>query len=349
MQLDRTHVAIRLRTLSEIGDLAMVMIRRYPKALLVGFMLGALPWMVANALLLSWIPITEASYGLDDEEATVQISRYMAWMATLVFLQTPAAGVLMTLYLGQAVFEHQPTWSSVFAEARRQFKRWFLVLGIFRLPIPVMVLLAFRIWQPPNVMVDVFLLLGILLYVAVVRASRPFVPEILLLEQCPMRGSPETVITMSRRSKVLHTPMASDLGGRFMAVAFVNFWFLMSVLYTLIWFRGIATGLWTWDLIVLLLMYPLALWIVAGVNIMIRLLSYLDTRIRLEGWEVELAVRAEAMRQFGEEAGLVPVAGAIRSRSRSAAAESAEPQLAEVVSEGTVTPSGPAAAEEAGT
>ena len=54
MQLDRTHVVIRLRTLSEIGDLSMVMIRRYPKALLVGFLLGALPWCLANAALLSW-------------------------------------------------------------------------------------------------------------------------------------------------------------------------------------------------------------------------------------------------------------------------------------------------------
>jgi len=40
MQLDRTHVAIRLRTLSEIGDLAMIMIRRYPTALLIGFAAG---------------------------------------------------------------------------------------------------------------------------------------------------------------------------------------------------------------------------------------------------------------------------------------------------------------------
>jgi hypothetical protein len=314
MQLDRTHVVIRLRTLSEIGDLAMVMIRRYPTALLVGFALGALPWFIANALLLSWIPITEAGYGLDDEEATAQIARYLAWMALLVFLQTPAAGVMTTLYLGQAVFEHKPTWASVFSEAKRQFGRWFLVLAIIRLAVPVMVLLAFRVGQPPSVFSDVVVPLGVLVIASVVRSGRPFMPEILLLEQCPLRGASDTVITVSRRSKSLHSPMASDLSGRFIAVGFVNFWLLLSVVYTLIWFRGIATGQWAWDLVVLLGMYPLALWTVAGISVLVRLLGYLDTRIRLEGWEVELAIRAEAMRQFGEEAGLIEVAGVVPVR-----------------------------------
>ena len=54
----------------------------------------------------------------------------------------------------------------------------------------------------------------------------------------------------------------------------------------------------------LLVLFPTALWIVASLSVLIRLLSYIDTRIRLEGWEVELAVRAEAIRQFGEEATL---------------------------------------------
>jgi hypothetical protein len=334
MQLDRTHVVIRLRTLSEIGDLAMVMIRRYPTALLVGFAVGALPWFIANALLLSWIPITEASYGLDDEEATAQIARYVAWMALLVFLQMPAAGVMTTLYLGQAVFEHKPTWASVFSEAKRQFGRWFFVLAVIRLAVPVMVLLAFRLGQPPSVLFDIVVPLGVLVVASVVRSGRPFMPEILLLEQCPLRGDSDTVITVSRRSKSLHSPMASDLGGRFIAVGFVNFWLLLSVVYTLIWFRGIATGQWAWDLVVLLGMYPLALWTVAGISVLVRLLGYLDSRIRLEGWEVELAIRAEAMRQFGEEAGLIEVAGGAPVRRD----PSVNPPIGPIPGDASVTP-----------
>jgi hypothetical protein len=306
MQLDRTHVVIRLRTLSEIGDLAMIMIRRYPAALLIGFAAGAAGWAIVNLLLLGWIPIREAAYGLDDEEAVAQIARYMAWMMLLVILQTPAAGVLTTLYLGQAVFEKRPTWGSVLGEAKRQFWRWFWVLGIKRLAIPAMLVLAVRWGQPASVFFDVIVPVGIFLAIAIVRSSRPFMPEILLLEQCPLRSESDSVITMPRRSASLHTPMGSELSGRFLAVAFVLFGLLLSVMYTLMWIRGIALGIWNFmDVFVLLVMYPMALWIVAGISVLVRLLNYLDTRIRLEGWEVELAIRAEAMRQFGEDAGLV--------------------------------------------
>lgn len=308
MQLDRTHVVIRLRTLSEIGDLAMVMVRRYPSSLLIGFALGALPWFIANAALLSWIPIQEAGYGLDDEEALAEIARYCCWMAVLVILQTPAAGVMTTYYLGQAVFEKRPTWSSVFKEIRKQFFRWFYALGIKRLAVPAMILVAFRFGRPADPFFDVAVPVMLLIGVALVRGGRPFLPEILLLEQCPLRGE-SNVITASKRSKSLHKPMSSELSGRFLAVSFILMWVFLSVLYTLVWARGIATGMWNWGLFTLLFFYPVALWAVAGLSVLIRLLSYLDTRIRLEGWEVELAVRAEAMRQFGEEAGLFPASG----------------------------------------
>ncbi len=306
MQLDQTHVVVRLRTLSEIGDLAMVMIRRYPASLLIGFAAGAVGWAIANLLLIGWIPISEAAYGLDDEEAFPEVVRYMSWMMLLVVLQTPAAGVFTTLYLGQAVFEKRPTWKSVFQEAKRQFRSWFWVLGVKRLAVPTMVFLAIRWGQPVHAFWDTVVPIGIVLTIGIIRSSRPFMPEILLLEQCPIRSNSDSVITMARRSKSLHTPMASDLGGRFLAVAVVLFGVFLSVLYTLIWFRGISLGQWNFmTLTVLLVFYPLALWTVAGVSVLVRLLSYLDTRIRLEGWEVELAIRAEAMRQFGEEAGMM--------------------------------------------
>lgn len=308
MQLDRTHVVIRLRTLAEIGDLALVMIRRYPTSLLIGFAVGALPWAITNLALLGWIPIAEAGYGLEDEEAVAEVTRYVCWMALLVMLQAPAAGVLTTLYLGQAVFEHQPTWASVFSEARRQFWRWFWALGVVRLAVPAMVLLAFRLGAAASPFWDFLVPMVILLFLAVVRGTRPFLPEILMLEQCPFRSRSDSVITVSRRSKSLHAPIASDLAGRFLAVSAVLAGLLLSVLYSLMWVRGIALGQWDFlDLFVLLVLYPLSLWVVAGVSVLVRILNYLDTRIRLEGWEVELAVRAEAMRQFGDEAGMFPI------------------------------------------
>ena len=129
-------------------------------------------------------------------------------------------------------------------------------------------------------------------------------PKILLYAHGGLNSESDSVISIKRRSNSLHVPMASDLSGRFVVMANVFSWLLLSVLYTLIWFRGIAFGQSNFmDLFVLLVLFPLALWTVAAVSVVIRLLGYLDTRIRLEGWEVELAIRAEAMRQFGEDAG----------------------------------------------
>jgi hypothetical protein len=300
MQLDKTHVVIRLRSLAEIGDLALVMIRRYPAALLTGFVLGALPWAVANALLLDWIPIQEAAYGLDDEEASAEVSRYTAWMALLVMLQTPSAGVLTTYYLGQAVFEHQPTWSKTIREIHRQCYRWIMRLSVQRLALPAMGLVAFRFGSPASWWWDFWVPVFIFFSAAIIRATRPFLPEILLLENCPLRSRSPDVITASRRNRALHAPISSDLFSRFVAVSLIHLFLFLSVMYSLIWVRGLALGQWNWDLLTLVVLYPLALWVVAGFSVIVRLLSYLDTRIRLEGWEVELAVRAEAMRQFGE-------------------------------------------------
>ena len=299
MQLDRTHVVVRVRSMSEIGDLAMAMLRRYPAAILVGFAAGAIGWAIANAILLSWIPIRESTYGLEDEEAVAEVFRYVVWMAILVMLQTPAAGVLTTLYLGQAVFEQRPTWQSVLREAKRQFGSWFWVLGVKRLAIPTMILLALRWGQPASSFWDVFLPITILLAALAIRGGRPFVPEILLLEQCPVRSHSNSVITLAVRSRSLHTPMAGDLGGRLLTLGFVFAGLTLCVLYTLMAIRGVLLLQWNFlDLTVLLVLYPLSLWTVAGVSVVVRLLGYLDTRIRLEGWEVELAVRAEAIRQF---------------------------------------------------
>jgi hypothetical protein len=41
---------------------------------------------------------------------------------------------------------------------------------------------------------------------------------------------------------------------------------------------------------------PLSLWLVVGFFSVVRYLCYLDLRIRREGWEIELKMRAEASR-----------------------------------------------------
>ena len=61
-----------------------------------------------------------------------------------------------------------------------------------------------------------------------------------------------------------------------------------------IWFLGgLLADDWQLGEIVYTLYYPLALWLVMGFFAVVRFLGYLDLRIRREGWEVELMMRAE--------------------------------------------------------
>ncbi|MEM0925164.1 MAG: hypothetical protein AAGJ83_03930 [Planctomycetota bacterium] len=305
MQLDQTHVAVRIRTLTEIGDLALVVINRYPGAIALTFFLGAIPWIICNAALLSWIPIQEATFGLDDSEAVWQLLRYGLAMSMLVFLQTPAAGVITTIYLGQAVFEEKPSWRSACRVAWQQFGRWFYCLVVRRIVLLPMLIIGWRYMQPYDSGFDLTLMIVIGLFAMVLRANRPFLPEMILLERCPLRTKQPHEISLARRSKALHRVAGGDISGRWVGVSVTLFVIFNGLFYSLIWGTGIATGYWKPGLFAMIVWFPLALWTVAGISVVVRMMSYLDARIRLEGWDVELAVRAEVLRQFGDDSPIV--------------------------------------------
>ncbi len=301
MQLDRTHVAIRVRTLSEIGDLSLVMIRRYPRAFFQAFFVGAAFWIIADLLLLGWLPLQPNDQVQFESTFSADRFRYVTWMTTLVFLQAPIAGALTTYMLGQSIFEQQISLGKAIAEVRPVGWQLIRVLGSRRLAIPAMVVVGLRWNTETNVFFDFFVPVAFLVVAALIRSSRPFVAEMILLERCPLRSKRADVITLRRRSKALHSPMASELGGRFLAVGLTLTVLLACLFYALIWARGMALGYWTSDAFALLVFFPLALWLIASLSVVVKLLGYLDARIRLEGWEVELAIRAEAIRQFGED------------------------------------------------
>src|SRR5204863_7365315 len=81
------------------------------------------------------------------------------------------------------------------------------------------------------------------------------------------------------------------------------------VIYTAWMAQGVLTSDWPFhyslddqsfapnlDWFKLQVMYPTCLWLVVTFLAVVRFLSYLDLRIRHEGWEVELLMRAEALR-----------------------------------------------------
>ncbi|EMI58193.1 hypothetical protein [Rhodopirellula sallentina] len=307
MQLDETHVAIRVRTLSEIGDLSLLMIRRYPKAFFHAFFAGAAVWILADLLLLGWLPNRFDRQDIFAGEGDTDRWRYVYWMCTLVFLQAPIAGVLTTYTLGQAIFDKQPTLRSAIGEVRRMFWPLLWTLGVRRLVIPAMIFAMLQWGQEADALLDFVIPTGLIFCAALIRSNRPFVPEMILLERCPLRSKNENTITLKRRSKALHSPMSSDLGGRFITVSMTLLVLLACVYFALVWTRGIGLGNWSADRFTMLVFFPLSLWLIASLSVVVRLLGYLDARIRLEGWEVELAIRAEAIRQFGEDSMSVPL------------------------------------------
>jgi len=299
VQLDQTQIVIRARSLAEIGDLALRVIHRFPAATLLGGLLGALPWALANTALIGWLVWSEWWGGLEDDDTVWQLARYHFLLITLVILQAPIAGSLTTIWIARAVFEPQVNWRSAVADWRKRF--WVILwsLGVIRGPLPLMVALGIGWGQPFDSFRELILPLGLLVWAGFLRGRRPFLPEILLLERCPYFSKRPGVITARRRNRALHDPLAAELTARFLVVSVVLLVLAVGLELSLGWAQGVLFGEWKTSLSMNLVIYPLALWLVASLSVLVRFLGYLDSRIRLEGWEVDLAVRAEADRLAG--------------------------------------------------
>ena len=76
----------------------------------------------------------------------------------------------------------------------------------------------------------------------------------------------------------------------------------MSLLGSLWFFWGMMLFDWNWGPIMFHVCYPLSLWLVAAYFAVVRFMCYLDLRIRREGWEVELVMRAAGNQLSGPTA-----------------------------------------------
>ncbi|QDS89796.1 hypothetical protein EC9_39960 [Rosistilla ulvae] len=299
MQLDRTHVVVRPRSCSELCDLALLLMRQYFFPLCVAFAAGALPFAILNAALIGWLPIESEFEGIADEETFAWRLEYVFLMASLIFLEAPLAGVFATLFIGQAVFEQRPTWRDVAREAAASWHRCVWKLGILRGPLPAVLMLMWA-WSLGDADgLAVFFMMLILMFVGCIRAFRPHAPEILLLERCPLRGGKSGRMTYAQRSHLFHAPVTGDSVNRFVTMMLLAMMLTTSLFFALIFLQGVFAQRWSFNLVAQLVYVPAAMWIVAGYSVLFRFLCYLDNRIRLEGWDVGLAIGAEAIRQFG--------------------------------------------------
>ena len=289
MKFDKTYIAIRTRGVLEILDLSLHVIRDHFVPLTVLWACGVIPFAIANWYVTRWM--AEDYFELD------YLTLYFFTISFLIVSQAQAATTFMTSYLGQAMFAERPSVWQIIKQTIRVNPWFFWFHGIYRCIIPIFMLV---LMMDENTKGDTFGLLYTLLVILVliglaVRCVRPFASEILLLEKTPVKKV-SNKITYKVRSSGLHGAADSDLTGRFAML------FLFSFLLTGSFFGSMMLidswlNLHASDTAIPAVIYlPVSIWMVAGLYAVVRFLSYIDIRIRQEGWEVELQMRTESMR-----------------------------------------------------
>jgi hypothetical protein len=301
MQLDRTRIAIRERGLLETIDLALFVLRDFLGPIIGCALLAIVPLALINYALVGWMAPSE--YDTD-----VIGFRYLWNMTVLIFLEAPLAGVFIVAYLGPAVFLEDRTIRQVAGDVLRQSVAFFLCQGLLRGVLIAWVLYLITDRLEGNAFIEGFLMFVLCGWAAAMRAFRPYINEIVLLEKNPLFSRKGGAITVTRRSSHLHSPYSGDLIVRWIGAAGIAVLLTLVVLYAAYMAQGVLIGDWAFyisqehgpvlnlDWFKLEVVYPACLWLVVMFWAVVRFLSYLDLRIRHEGWEVELLMRAEALR-----------------------------------------------------
>lgn len=290
MQFDKTTIVVRERGMLDTLDLSLHVLREYDGPLAAAMLLGVVPLMAVNYLLIGWM-----DRGLDEESGLPW--RFLYHLALQIYLQAPLAGIFATAYLGQAVFSEEPRFREVVRHVVRMLPRiaWchLLIRGV---GLGWALLLMVPRHSGFDSAVEGGLLLLLVAYASLVRAFRPFINEIVLLERTPLRSQGDRVTTVGRRSRMLHGANAGEWLSRWIGACLLGVLLTMSAYGTMYFLASVAWEDWSQGPLLVRYLMPLAMWIVAGFFTVFRFLTYLDARIRQEGWEVELRLRAEAVR-----------------------------------------------------
>jgi hypothetical protein len=293
MQLDRTFIGIRQRGALELWDLTILVIRRYFSSLAWLFVIGILPWLIINHLLTMWM-VSSDYY----EDHVV----WFYWInACLVVSQAQVGTFWMSHYLGQAMFNPDPgAADSIRAVRRTKGKFYFGWLHLMnRLVLPVLGLVSLLLLTTDEELIYTlggFILPCLVFIGLVVRGRTPYLSEILLLEEAPRRSDSPKVQSYSTRSSNLLGAPGADFFVKFSLAAIVGVG-LSLALYESFCLLDSVLGLQSIANSNLNFFYwQISLWLAAAVIAVNRVLSYIDLRIRTEGWAVRLRLMAEEKR-----------------------------------------------------
>lgn len=269
-EFDQNRITVRPRGLLEIMDLALVVMREMGMPLAYALAVGALPLALLNA----WVAGELAPLDLDYDEPAYG---YMLCLSILMVIEAPLATALATLYLGQAMFNRLPSWKSMLHDLRRAAPQ----------------LILFQVFVRGFLGCFWFLLLVPL---AIPSIAWPYLNEVILLERNPMLSRKARRLTTFARSRALHGAVMGDLFARWLGAASIAAALVVAIWFSLGSLISLGSGKYVSLYALYVVLFPLASWTVIGYFTVVRFLCYMDLRIRREGWEVELAMRAEAAR-----------------------------------------------------
>jgi hypothetical protein len=280
MQFDKTRIAIRERDLHDLLDLALHMVRAHPLSLGLASLVGIAPFALLNYWLLSGLTFVEET----------DYAWYAFRMVTLVLFEAPLAAVPLTLVLGQAMFSERFAAGRVIRQAIASLPHLFIYQLLIRGLLMPQALFWEGFGRDLTAVMSAYFVVWFIPY-----TYWPYINEVILLERNPLRSGKSGLSTW-KRSRVLHQGYYGDLFARLTGCAAIAAG-LGTALWLALWYvRGLFAETNDFDGTMYTIYLPVALWIVAAFFSVVRFLSYLDLRIRKEGWEVELMLRAEADR-----------------------------------------------------
>jgi hypothetical protein len=259
----KTLIKIRQRSALDLMDLALVLVRSRPGPIVLASLFGCLPFAALNLWLTSGDP---------------EFPGYVYYL--LLALEMPWATVPLTIVLGGMMFGERPSAWKVVKTTLRSLIPLFLLQFLLR-----------------GLMVLVWILIPVL------PARLAFINEVVLLE----RGRWRRVYD---RTGVLCGDQGGDLFLRAIGHFFFGFGFVFAFWWAWRIFRKVAVFGSSWEdfegpsaeipLFQIFVDFfddayqpsvQAGFWIAVSFFGIVRFLTYIDQRIRLEGWEVELRLR----------------------------------------------------------
>jgi len=256
MRTDGLQVAVRPRSIFECLDLAVMFCGRRPLAVALATAVGALPCILLNRLLFA---------GADDDAILAA--------AVTLGIETVWASVPLTLYLGQSLFSDRFSWKDAAQACLVALPAMIAFQGMLRAACLVIWILA------PVAYLGMYYLCQIILL------ERPALSRVWRRRRAVNREQGWRILALMMLDGLMLS-IGTVLGTAFLD-SVAQLWQGRSIAWG--WDNGtgdIIGPLFSWH-------GQIAFWGACGFLTVFRFFTYLDTRIRREGWDVELKLRAE--------------------------------------------------------